>query len=147
MRVATTDDVDALLALETDGFGTGAWSDATLLRSIGDPLQVVLLTPGGDAYGIVRVVGDTADLDRIVTLATARGRGLAGSLLRALIDQATGRGAERMLLEVADDNVGARALYSSAGFTEIHRRRHYYPGGVDALVMERGLPIDGPLAR
>ncbi len=147
MRAATAADLPELLAIEHDCFGATAWSGPTLLQSIGDPLQVVLVTAGVDAFGVVRVVADTADLDRIGTLTQARGHGLGRAVLRSLADHAFGRGAERMLLEVAEDNSGARALYASAGFAEIHRRRGYYAGGVDALVMERGLPIDEPLAR
>lgn len=146
-RVATAADLPTLVAIEAACFGAEAWSAAILTRCIDDPLQEVLLAPCEDAYGIVRVVGDTADLDRIATLAPARGQGLGRAVLHALTERAVARGAERMLLEVADDNTNALALYDAVGFVEIHRRRRYYPGGSDALVMERGLPIDGPLAR
>ncbi|MGJ9421929.1 GNAT family N-acetyltransferase [Aeromicrobium sp. CF3.5] len=146
-RLATAADLAALLAIETDCFGDGAWSGPTILRSIEDPLQEVLLSTRGDAYGIIRVVADTADLDRIATLAPVRGQGLGRAVLQALTDRAISRGAQRMLLEVSEDNTSARALYDAVGFTEIHRRRRYYRGGADALVMERGLPIDRPLAR
>jgi ribosomal-protein-alanine N-acetyltransferase len=48
-------------------------------------------------------------------------------------------GAERMFLEVAEDNAAARALYARAGFAEAGRRRGYYarPDGpaADALVL------------
>ena len=46
------------------------------------------------------------------------------------------------VLEVADDNAGAIALYSGAGFGRVGARRGYYPretGAVDALVMRRDL--------
>ena len=41
-----------------------------------------------------------------------------------------------MLLEVADHNTAAIALYGSFGFGTISRRGRYYPDGADALVME-----------
>lgn len=146
-RVATAADLATLVAIETACFGDDAWSATTLTQCVGDPLQEVLLAPGGEAYGIVRVVGDTADLDRIATLAPMRGRGMGRVVLQALTERAIERGATRMLLEVAEDNVSARALYSAAGFAEIYRRHRYYAGGSDAVVMECGLPIDGPLSR
>lgn len=145
--VATAADLATLVAIEAACFGDEAWSATTLTQCIDDPLQEVLLSLGGDTYGIVRVVGDTADLDRIATLASVRGRGLARAVLQALTELAIERGAVRMLLEVAEDNISARALYGAVGFTQIHRRHRYYAGRIDALVMERGLPIDGPLAR
>ena len=59
------------------------------------------------------------------------------ALLAALLDSAAERGAERMMLEVADTNEPALAFYAVSGFAEIARRRDYYGRGVDAVVMER----------
>lgn len=139
LRPATTEDLPALLDIEARCFGAGAWSAATLERAIADPAQDVALTQDGDAYAVVRVVDDTADLDRIAALPQVRRQGAARGLLAHLTEHAVRRGARRMLLEVAEDNAAAIALYASVGFTEIHRRRRYYAGGVDALVMERAL--------
>ena len=48
-------------------------------------------------------------------------------------------GAVRLFLEVAEDNVAARALYERAGFGQIGRRKAYYAapdgGRTDALVL------------
>ncbi|MGZ8155124.1 MAG: ribosomal protein S18-alanine N-acetyltransferase, partial [Burkholderiales bacterium] len=47
--------------------------------------------------------------------------------------------AERAFLEVRPSNTAARALYARSGFSEIGRRRDYYPaqeGREDAVVME-----------
>lgn len=139
IRPATSEDVTALLAIEVQCFGTGAWGASSLERAIEDPSQDVALTVSGDAYAVVRVVDDTADLDRIAALPGVRRCGVGRGLLEHLTDHAVRRGARRMLLEVAEDNAGAIALYGAAGFAEIHRRRRYYPGGIDALVMERSL--------
>ena len=139
IRRASIDDITALVAIEIACFGTGAWRASLLEKALEDPNQDVLLTTGGHAYGVVRVSHDTADLDRIAALPQVRRRGVGRRLLGNLIDHAVNRGADRMLLEVAADNAGAVALYQSAGFVEIHRRDRYYPGGVEALVMERRL--------
>jgi ribosomal protein S18 acetylase RimI-like enzyme len=48
----------------------------------------------------------------------------------------------RMLLEVRPSNESAIAFYRQAGFSEIGRRRGYYPasaGREDAIVMAREL--------
>jgi ribosomal-protein-alanine N-acetyltransferase len=49
-----------------------------------------------------------------------------------------------MLLEVRPSNTGALALYQEAGFTEIGRRKGYYPAAgqrrEDALVLRRAWP-------
>ncbi len=139
IRRASTEDVLRLLAIEVACFGAGAWGASLLESAVTDPHQDVLVTTSGDAYGVVRVAGDTADLDRIATLPEARRRGVGRDLLTQLTDHAVRRGAGRLLLEVAEDNAGALALYVDSGFVEIHRRRRYYPGGIDAIVMERPL--------
>ena len=43
---------------------------------------------------------------------------------------------DRVLLEVAQTNESARALYESCGFLIINRRKNYYMDS-DALIMER----------
>ena len=49
--------------------------------------------------------------------------------------EAAARGAQAVLLEVAEPNVAARALYAGFGFQEVGQRRHYYADGSDALVL------------
>jgi ribosomal-protein-alanine N-acetyltransferase len=65
----------------------------------------------------------------ILTLGVApawRRRGLACGLVQDLIVRALGGGAQRLLLEVAADNIAALALYTSLGFARQGIRRHYY---------------------
>jgi len=135
-RAGTSADLDALVDLERRCFGSGAWGSGLVEQALAAG-QVLVVDDAG--YVVVRVVGDVADLDRIAVEPDRRGRGLGRALLAAAVTRAATAGAERMLLEVADDNASALALYSSAGFVEIHRRRGYYPGGIDAVVMERSL--------
>jgi ribosomal-protein-alanine N-acetyltransferase len=141
VRPATTEDLDVLVAIERACFGGEAWSEGLLAGELGSDDRVVLVheDAGVDAYGTVGVVADVADLHRIATRPDARGRGVAATLLADLLDAARERGAERMLLEVADSNASARRLYERAGFATIATRRRYYPSGADALVMERVL--------
>jgi ribosomal-protein-alanine N-acetyltransferase len=60
-----------------------------------------------------------------------RRTGVAAGLLAAALDSVPGRA---VLLEVAEGNDAAIALYRAAGFGEISRRRGYY-GDADALIM------------
>ena len=48
-------------------------------------------------------------------------------------------GANRLLLEVRDDNSGALAFYADRGFVEIDRRPRYYRDGTTAVVLR--LPL------
>ena len=81
------------------------------------------------------------ELDAIAVVDRARRRGLGRTLMLALLNEARGRGATEVFLEVRADNPGARALYESLGFAEIAVRPKYYqPDGVDAVIMRLALP-------
>lgn len=104
----------------------------------------LLASPGifalGDGQGFIlcRVVLDEAEILTLAVVPAARRAGLGGDLVRAAASVAADRGAERLFLEVADDNAAARALYVGLGFEPSGRRRGYYAraGGdpVDALL-------------
>jgi ribosomal-protein-alanine N-acetyltransferase len=136
IRPATTDDVNAIAAIELACFGSAAWSESLVRDQVSGERHHVLVDADLRAYGAISLAGDVADLDRIAVLPEARGRGLARDLLDRLIDRARDLGAARMLLEVAADNAPALGLYESFGFDTISTRKAYYPGRVDALVME-----------
>ena len=135
-RIAGPADVPAIAAIEAACFDAGAWSEGLVADEVASDRHVVLVSGDLQAYGAVSLAGDDSDLDRIAVLPAARGTGLARELLAGLVDRARDLGAGRMLLEVAADNEPAIGLYESVGFDVISRRAGYYPGGVDALVME-----------
>ncbi len=136
IRGATDADVGSISTIETECFGAGAWSEQLVREQLAAAHRIVLVADD-IAYGVVSVLGDVADLDRIAVLPFARRRGIAGELLEQLVEAAGGHGAVRVLLEVAADNVAAIGLYESYGFASISTRTGYYPGGVDAHVMDR----------
>ena len=90
---------------------------------------------------IGRVAGPEAELLTLAVLPAARRRGLATLLVGAFEAQAVARGAEECLLEVAETNAAARALYAGLGYLAAGRRPGYYrPLGaapVDALVLRK----------
>ena len=65
--------------------------------------------------------------------------GVAAALLATLIGAAKEQRADRILLEVREDNHGALAFYADQGFVEIDRRRRYYRDGATAIVLRRGI--------
>ena len=68
-----------------------------------------------------------------------RRQGVGRLLLRALEERLLASRAEWLKLEVAVDNLGAFAFYTGLGFKQTGRLRGYYPGKVDALVMQKAL--------
>ena len=76
-----------------------------------------------------------AYLEELYIVPERRGRGLGRALLEAAMDHARGRGAARIDLNTSVDDVAARALYESAGFTNREGR----PDGPTMLYYERDL--------
>lgn len=145
LRVATPDDLDAIMAIEERSFPADAWSRETMASELAGPHGRYLVVEVDGAvigYGGVRALRGSADADiqTIALLAEHRGAGRGRALLRALLDVAHDRGAREVFLEVRADNPVAEGLYRAEGFVEIGRRpRYYQPDDVDAIVMRREL--------
>lgn len=71
----------------------------------------------------------------------ARGRGVGGALLSAVIDWAAGRGFARLRLDVADDNRHAVALYERFGFMPTGAATRFPPPRDHVLEHERVLDL------
>lgn len=89
------------------------------------------------AYCDGYVAGGEGDIVSIGTAPEARGQGAGGLALRAFLEAAAARGAERISLEVGAGNAAAQRLYRRFGFEEAGRRRAYYADGSDALIFSR----------
>ena len=119
------------------------WSAAEFSDLLASPL---CFWCGDDsAFALVRVVADEAELLTIATHPDHRRKGLARALMHAWHKDATARGARAAFLEVAEDNPGAIALYTSCGYAQTGRRPRYYPrhgsAAADALIFARNLTL------
>ena len=144
IRPAAPADVDAIAGLEWENLGRDAWSRALVEEGVAGELPTVryLVATDGDevvGHAVVSVVADVSELQRIAVNAAHRRAGLATSLLEEVVDLARIEGADRLLLEVREDNAGAIAFYAARGFVEIDRRRRYYRDGGTALVMSKDI--------
>lgn len=90
-------------------------------------------------FALARIAADEAELLTIGVLPAWRGQGLARRLLDAVLVRAAALGAARVLLEVAEDNAAARALYARRNFEIVGRRPNYYRRSarpaIDALIL------------
>ena len=144
---ARADDVAAIAALERVSLGPDAWSEGLVRQGIEGSLPTVHYRVWREAdrvvgYVVVSMAGDVAELQRIAVDPTRRRDGVASRLLADVTRLALADGAERLLLEVREDNAGALAFYAARGFTELARRPRYYRDGATAVVLE--LPLTGP---
>jgi ribosomal-protein-alanine acetyltransferase len=155
VRLATADDLDAVMAIERPVFGHEAWSDEMMRRDMSDANCYYLV---GELVGTGKVVGyagllcahgsGEGDIQTIAVSPLARGRGLARVMMVDLIAEAGRRGASRLFLEVRADNPIAIGLYRNLDFREVGVRAGYYqPDNVDAVVMRLEPVPGGPAIR
>ena len=139
IRVATREDIEAVVEMERVVFGSDAWSPSSVaaeFADLGSRDIVVAVSPDGVlGYGVQSRAGDISDLRRLAVTPEARRHGIATRLLHDLVERARSQACQRCLLEVAADNQAALAFYSVAGFVEVSRRPRYYSSGMDAVVM------------
>jgi ribosomal-protein-alanine N-acetyltransferase len=76
---------------------------------------------------------EITDIINIAVDKSNQHEGVGYKLIEYLINNTN---ADKIMLEVRDDNQNAISLYKKCGFVEIHRRVKYY-GDVDAIIMER----------
>ena len=140
IRVATREDLAVIEAIELACFGVDAWSAAAIEAELQASTRHTFVAEGeaGVVIGFASLmaVAEIADVQRIAVLPANRCRGVGARLLEQLIEQAGAASCERMMLEVAADNVAALAMYGTHGFVEISRRHGYYVGGRDALILQ-----------
>lgn len=136
--------LDGLLALEESFPRQQQWSAQTWRAELQRDDQIILVALEEETDGVIgaavfRLAGDVVDLDRVVVGPAWRRRGLARVMVMTGVSWARQQEAERLLLEVADDNEPAIKLYEGHGFTEIARRDDYYGTGRHALILELAL--------
>jgi GNAT superfamily N-acetyltransferase len=112
------------------GHGGDPRAERDMLARVERPSTYACALIGDDVVAVGRAVADTgwAGVFGMATLADARGKGAARSVLAALADWAGAHQADHMYLQVERDNSRALRLYERAGFSEICRY-HYRTAG------------------
>ena len=136
----------ALAAIHAAAFPPGArWGRDAMSLQLASPAAFGFIDAAGGCV-LARVAADEAEVLTLAVMPHARRAGLARGLLAAACTEAARRGAAAMLLEVGAANVAAQALYAGAGFCAVGRRRGYYGGTEDALVLRAALRPSGSAA-
>ncbi len=123
-----------------------AWSAKSVADLLAMPgaFSFIALGPAGPAgFILCRVAGDECEVLALGVLPAERRAGVGGTILDATFAKASGHGARRVFLEVAENNRAARGLYSAHSFVSVGRRAGYYGGTAetraDALILARDL--------
>lgn len=116
------------------GAGGDPGPEWDMLRRVGLPSGYASVVTAAGVVAVGRAVADTgwAGVFGMATLPDVRGRGAGREVLAALARWAAEHAADRMYLQVEEDNPAARRLYEGAGFTELCR--YHYRSNVRAQV-------------
>jgi [ribosomal protein S18]-alanine N-acetyltransferase len=93
-------------------------------------------------FVMVLDLGEECEIVSLGVLPERRRAGCGSALLASACREAKLRGSRSVVLEVAIDNIAARAFYTSRGFTSVGRRPNYYRRAgrlVDALILRLAL--------
>ncbi len=133
--------LEAVMAIEAGSYAF-PWSRGNFVDSLAAGYDArVLYDEAGEILGyFVAMAGvDEMHLLNITVAPRAWHQGHARFMLDMLVDACRERGACQLWLEVRESNERARAIYRRRGFTEVGRRKGYYPAPhgrrEDAVVM------------
>jgi len=120
--------------------GTAALAER-VRELLGEDFVVLLAGPGPEGLAVLRfrpaisTAGLECYLAELYVVPDRRGQGLGRELMETAIDLARERGADYMDLGTSEDDVAARGLYESLGFTNREGR----PDGPVMYYYEREL--------
>ena len=143
------DNILAQLAqIESKLFVYDAWSAAQINSLLAQPFNHIIyatdeLNTRLVGYCFYSHIFEDSEILRIATCLDYQQQGIASQLLTAMAQMCQATGAERVLLEVREDNHAAIAFYQKHGFEQIAVRKNYYDNHdttkTHALIMQRRL--------
>ena len=137
-----------LAQIESELFVHDAWSAAQINSLLAQPFNHIIyatdeLNTRLVGYCFYSHIFEDAEILKIGTCRDYQQQGSASQLLTAMAQICQIAGAERMLLEVREDNHAALAFYQKHGFEQIAVRKNYYDNHdttkTHALIMQRKL--------
>lgn len=106
------------------------------------PCWVVEIKGQVEAFLLVQFILDECHILNIAVAPALQRQGIAEQLITHLLQVARQTGVKSLFLEVRESNTAAINLYKKWGFTELNRRKDYYPsdqGREDAIIFSRVL--------
>ncbi len=143
IRRGTASDLTAILQIEQQSPGAAHWSATEYERMLSaDLLLVAEMGEGITGFLCAKEAADEWELENIAVATAFQRRGIAGELLRSLIDYVRQSGASAVLLEVRNSNIPARRFYEKHDFVAAGRRCRYYRWPDEDAVLYR-LDLNG----
>ena len=135
IRSAKPEDILGIRALEQRASTAAHWS-AQEYGKLVSTACVLIAEHEGQICGMLcaKALGAEWELENIVVAEEFQRRGVADSLMVALLDQVR-RDAAAIFLEVRESNRPARQLYEKHGFRESGRRRNYHQNPLEDAIL------------
>lgn len=140
LRRMTPQDLDAIMYIE-QAIYTHPWTRGNFADSLHEGNHNWVMERDGSliGYAVLATGAGEAHLLNLSIAADWQRQGWGRELLRFVLTDVCGQGAQKIFLEVRVSNTAAQAMYLKMGFRQIGTRRDYYPahgGREDALVLE-----------
>lgn len=138
IRTLRREDIDAVVAIESEAFTTPWQADTFESLLERDGVELLVMTDDEEVigYAVLWVILDQGELANLALTTGRRGTGLGSHLLRHVLGRARQRGVRKLFLEVRASNARAIDLYHRHGFEDVGIRRGYYQRPTeDARVM------------
>lgn len=135
-------DVVALSVIHRDCFAPG-WNEEAFAGLFSIPGTLAFVAHNNAGFGVLRVVGDEAEIITMAVLFRHRRSGVGKLIVDSMLHFAKACGVRTVFLEVRKSNIAAIELYRKFGFSEMSCRAGYYHNTdgscEDAMVMKRAL--------
>lgn len=121
-------DLERVMAMASESETAARWRPADY-EQIFQTKRILFVAEEGYAIVGFVVAQDIAgewELENIAVKAAQRRRGIAKTLMQALMEAAEKRAAKSIFLEVRESNSAAMSLYEGCGFQQYGRRKSYY---------------------
>ncbi|MDI6763562.1 MAG: GNAT family N-acetyltransferase [Thermodesulfobacteriota bacterium] len=144
IREMELNDVDEVLPIANTSL-LNPWSKKMFLEEVALPYSHCFLIRGENdrnkdiplGFICFRNIGEESELLNICIHPRHRQKGLAKILMEFYIDFCSKKGVKNYYLEVHPLNIPAVHLYRSFDFQPAGKRKNFYQGEYDALLMER----------
>ncbi|WP_159648185.1 ribosomal protein S18-alanine N-acetyltransferase [Erysipelothrix aquatica] len=139
IRRATVQDLAKIIVIDTESLHNH-WSLVSYNDAINnDNYWFFVYEENGATHGFVVALnlGAEAEILQIAVSSQQQRQGIGTRLLKHIEQEMQYRGS--IFLEVASNNISARALYTNLGFEDITVRHNYYDDGTAAHILRKDL--------
>lgn len=141
MTIQDLEQISNILSTEFDDF----WNANLLKSEIENPNSKCIIAKNNDeivGFACIWKAVDDIHITNIVVKKIYRKQGIGSLLLKELIEISNKENVNSITLEVNSLNLPAQNLYEKYGFKILGRRKNYYNGTEDAIIMTKDLKCE-----